>query len=630
MSSNAIYGYAGKILRVDLTNEHISEEVLDEATLRKWVGGVGFGAKYLYDEVPASVQWNDPENRIIVASGPLGGTMIGGSANICIITKGCLTNGAASSQANGFMGAFMKSAGYDAIIFEGIAKRWVYLYLHDGTAELRDAQHLTGKNTWETEDAIKAELGYTDKWMSVFSIGPAGENLVKFAGIFGDKDHSASHNGDGAVMGAKRLKAFCAAPGQTSLKVASPIRLLPAIEAIWKEMQKDRLGKGIFDWGTAGSYGTGEQRVVIGTLPAKNYLTNLYPEARVMTGQYAREHWSIEPKPCWACATNHCHIVTFTDGPYRGLKVEGPEYELFAACGPLIGNTDPAEALVLANLLTLLGLEGNEAGFLISMVIELYEKGVLSKEDTGGLDLKWGNTAAIRTLLERITRREGAFANILAEGIKYAADTLGTEAQNCGIYTLKGHAPRGHDHRALWREMFDTATSDIGTYESGYWGPTDPDMHSIKDRFSPDDVSTHIAKTKGRRQFEDALGTCTFCTRVPLRFVVEAFNAVTGWDFTVKEAQDVGFRAANLLRAFNLKHGVAIDLERPSPRWSSAPVDGPAKGISIAPHWDSMLDNYYQLMGWDRQTGKPYPATLSALGLDYVAADLWADTTVPG
>ena len=190
VSSNTICGYAGKILRVDLTNERITEEVLDEATLRKWVGGVGFGAKYLYEEVPPGVQWNDPENRLIVASGPLGGTMVGGSATISISTKGCLTNGATSTQANGFMGAFMKSSGYDAVIFEGIARRWVYLYIHDGTAELRDAQHLVGKNTWETEDAIKAELGYAEQQMSVFCIGPAGENLVKFAGIFGDKDHA--------------------------------------------------------------------------------------------------------------------------------------------------------------------------------------------------------------------------------------------------------------------------------------------------------------------------------------------------------------------------------------------------------------------------------------------------------
>jgi aldehyde:ferredoxin oxidoreductase len=625
VSENTVCGYAGKILRVDLTNERITEEVLDEATLRKWVGGVGIGAKYLYEEVPPGIEWNDPANRIIVAGGPLGGTMVGGSGIISISTKGCLTDGATSTQANGFMGAFMKSSGFDAVIFEGIAPRWVYLSMHDGTAELRDARHLLGKNTWETEDAIKAERGYVDRQMSVFCIGPAGENLVKYAGIFGDKDHCAGHNGIGAVMGVKKLKAFCAPLGRTPIKVASPKKLLPAIETIWRTMQKDPGSKRIFDMGTGGDYGTGDQRVAAGTLPVKNYLTNLYPESRLMTCQYVRERWSATPRPCWACGSHHCHMVTITDGPYRGLKVEEPEYEMFAAWGPLVGNTDPAETLVMSNLLTLLGLEGNEAGFIVSMAIELYEKGMLTKEDTGGLELTWGNNGAIRTLLERIARREGAFADMLAEGIKHAAETLGEEAKNCAVYTMKGHAPRGHDHRAFWREMFDTATSDVGTYSSGYLGPADPDSHSLKERFSPDEVSTHIAKTKGRRQFEDALGTCSFCVRAPLQFLVDALNAVTGWDFTVTEAQDVGFRVANLMRAFNLQHGVGVDLERPSPRWSSTPVDGPAKGISIETHWDGMMDNYYRLMGWDRQTGKPLPATLRALGLDSVATDLWSE-----
>ena len=623
MSSSTVYGYAGKILRVDLSSERISEEVLDEATLRKWVGGVGFGAKYLYEEVPPEVQWDDPENRLIVASGPLGGTRMGGSGTISISTKGCLTNGATSSQANGFMGAYMKFAGYDAVIFQGAAKRWVYLYMHDGIAELRDAQQLVGKNTWETEDSIKEELGYNERGMSVFSIGPAGENLVKFAGIFGDKDHAAGHNGTGAVMGAKKLKAFCAARGKGSVPVKEPEQLSKVVSSIWDHIQSNPATRRTFNWGTGGDYVAMDQRMEGGTLPIKNYTTNLYPESHLMTNQYAREHWSAKPNSCWACRMHHCHMITFTDGPYKGQTVEEPEYEMYAAWGPLVGNTDPAETLILANLLTLLGLEGNEAGFLVSMVIELYEKGVLTQENTGGLELTWGNTKAIRTLLEGIANREGAFANILAEGTKRAAETLGPEAENCGIYTLKGHSPRGHDHRAMWREMFDTVTSDIATYQSGYMGPSDPDVPSLDDRFSPEGVSSHVALAKGRRQFEDALGTCVFCTRLPLGDVLEAFNAVTGWGFTPKEAQDVGFRASNLMRAFNLRHGVNLDDEKPSPRWSSAPVDGPAQGISIVEHWDSMIDNYYKLMGWDRESGKPLPETLKAIGLEHVVSDLW-------
>ncbi len=623
MSPNRIYGYAGKILRVDLTREHLTEEALDETVLRKWVGGAGLGAKYLYEEVPPGVEWDDRRNRLIIASGPLGGTRAGGSGTISIATKGCLTNGAVSTQANGFMGAYMKFSGYDAVIIEGIAKRWVYLYMNDGKAELRDAQHLLGKNTWQTEDIIKNELGYREKEMSVFCIGPAGENLVKFAGVFGDKDHCAGHNGVGAVMGVKKLKAFCAARGHAKVPVKDSEQLTTAVNAMWEAIQSWGMSKTLFDWGTGGSYEMGEQRVVMGTLPVKNYTTSLYSEARLMTSQHSRENFQAKPNPCWACRQHHCHMITITEGKHKGLTVEEPEYEMYAAWGPLVGNTDPVETLVLSNLLTLLGLEGNEAGFLVSMVIELYEKGVLKKEETDGLELKWGDTVAIRTLLERIAHRQGTFANILAKGTMHTAETLGSEAKECGIYAIKGHSPRGHDHRAMWREMFDTATSDIGTYESGYLGPRDPDTHSIKDTFSPEEVSAHVALAKGRRQFEDSLGTCIFCTRQQMRLLLDVFNAVTGWDFTAKEAQDVGFRLANLFRAFNLRHGVSIAKERPSPRWSSAPVDGPAKGISIRPHWESMLDNYYKLMGWDRETGRPLPETLGALGLENIINDLW-------
>ncbi len=328
MTSNQVYGYAGKILRVDLSNEHISEEVLDEADLRKWVGGVGFGAKYLYEEVPAGVQWDDPENRLVVASGPLGGTRAGGSGTISISTKGCLTNGATSTQANGFMGAYMKFSGYDAVIFQGAARRWVYLYMHDGKAEIRDASRLIGKDTWQTEDLIKTELGYRDREMSVFSIGPAGENLVKFAGIFGDKDHAAAHNGCGAVMGSKKLKAFCAARGKSSVPVHNSDRLGTAAEAMWTAIKDFPGSRSMYEWGTGGNYELADKRAAVGTLPVKNYLTNIYPEARLMSSQHTREHFEVKLNPCWACRQHHCHMVTITEGKYKGRVVEEPEYEM--------------------------------------------------------------------------------------------------------------------------------------------------------------------------------------------------------------------------------------------------------------------------------------------------------------
>ena len=206
-SIDKIYGYGGKLLRIDLTNEQVTKEYLDEATLRKWVGGTGLGAKYLFEEVPAGVAWSDAENRLILTTGPLGGTSIGGSGTVAVVTKGALTNGAAASQANGFFGAYLRFSGIDGIILQGQAKRWLYLYIHDDAVEIRDASALVGKDNWQTNDLIRKELGATERGVSVASIGPAGENLVRYAGIFFDRGHVASKNGVGAVMGSKRLKA---------------------------------------------------------------------------------------------------------------------------------------------------------------------------------------------------------------------------------------------------------------------------------------------------------------------------------------------------------------------------------------------------------------------------------------
>src|SRR3990170_2669866 len=210
MATNKLGGYAGKILRVDLTNGRIDTDAPDEPTLRRWVGGTGIGAKYLYDLVAPGVEWNDPRNMLSIASGPLGGTRLGGTGTISVVTKGPLTNTATSTQANGFMGAFMKFAGFDGVVLTGASEKWVYVYMHDGVAELRDASHLVGKDTWEMQEAIAAELGKKEADISVMGVGPAGEHLVRFAAVAGDHGHVAGHNGSGAAMGAKKVKAIVA------------------------------------------------------------------------------------------------------------------------------------------------------------------------------------------------------------------------------------------------------------------------------------------------------------------------------------------------------------------------------------------------------------------------------------
>ncbi|MFC2001031.1 aldehyde ferredoxin oxidoreductase family protein [Chloroflexota bacterium] len=614
-----VYGYAGKLLRVDLTSGRLNEERLDEAVLRKYVGGAGLGAKFLYDEVPPGVSCFDPENRLILTSGPLGATRIPGGGTFSVSTRGVLTGGAASCQANGFFGAYLRFSGFDGIIIQGAASKPCYLYIHDGHAELMDASHLVGKDTWETDDLIKEELGYTKLGMSVAGIGPAGENLVKFAAIVADKGHVAGHNGMGAVMGSKKLKAMAVARGKGKVPLSDPQRISTLAKEILETIKNDPRKRHLYNHGTLGTYG----RVVeLGALPIKNYTTNVYPDRTKLhqfTPEYIRERFQPRPEPCWACRMHHCHESTITEGPYQGMVVQEPEYECLSAMGSQIGNMEVASAMMLTNVVDRLGLEMNETGWVIGLVMECYEKGLITKRDVDGLEMTWGNVAAVKEILGKIAQRQ-EFGDALAEGVMRAAQRIGGEAPDFAIHTQKGNTPRGYDHRAYWTEMFDKITSNTGTLEARPY-PRNP-----MGLFSPEEVVTVTASGKGRMSFEDTLGTCRFATLVDMEVLAEAVRAATGWeDFTEGEAETVGLRILNLTRVYNFRCGHTRELEAPSPRYGSAPVDGPAEGWSIIPVLDGMLDSYYEQMGWDKATGKPLPDTLKKLGLEHIIKDIWGE-----
>ncbi|MDP2952011.1 MAG: aldehyde ferredoxin oxidoreductase C-terminal domain-containing protein, partial [Chloroflexota bacterium] len=257
--------------------------------------------------------------------------------------------------------------------------------------------------------------------------------------------------------------------------------------------------------------------------------------------------------------------------------------------------------------------------------MECYEKGVLSKEQLGGLDMSWGNVEAVRKLMGMVAHRQG-IGDILAEGVMRAAQEIGGEATKFAIHTAKGNTPRGHDHRARWSEMFDTSVSNTGTLEtSGIMRPESLKLLGLtpaSDGFSWEEVSTHEAKTKGVMMFEDSLGVCRFNSRTDMMLLPEAVAASCGWeDFTPKEAVESGLRVVNILRAFNIRHGISPELDRPSFRYGSVPLDGPAAGTGVMPVWDKMLANYYSLMGWDTK-GVPTRKTLKALGIEGLADDL--------
>jgi aldehyde:ferredoxin oxidoreductase len=606
--------YEMRILRVDLNKEQTHEEQLDHEVVRKYVGGTGLGAKYLYEEIPPGVEWSDANNRMMFCAGPLAGTKVAGSGTFSVVSKGPMTNLAGASQANGFFGAFLRFSGFDGIVIQGAAPKWKRLHIHDGKAELHDAEHLAGKDTWETEDAVKREVG---KRCSVFSIGPAGESGVRFAAIVGDHGHVVAHNGLGAVMGSKKLKTVSVERGQGKVSVVDPTRSSKAAKELFEASVKldPNLGK----YGTAFAF---EVFIRIGALPIRNYTTNIFPEWEKFKGEYLRTHFKVKPNPCWACRMGHCGIIEVTEGPYKGFVGEEPEYEALAAMGSVINQTDPGAAVMLANLIDRLGIDCNESGYLIGWLMECYEKGLVKKDDLDGIEMKWGDAEATAAMLKKIAHREGC-GKLFAEGVKRAAETFGGEALNCAVYTQKGASPRGHDHRGNWAEMIDTCLSNTGTVESTGGFPQSEQLGfpPLQDRFDPLEVSTQNARLNGRRQFEDSLGVCRFCAQ-DFKLTLDCLNAVTGWDFTIPEAMDVGRRAINQLRVFNFRHGLTKEIEAPSVRYGSTPVDGPVKGICIQPHWESIRRNYYQLMGWDPETGKPLPETLKKLGLEDLLKDL--------
>ena len=623
--NNQIFGYAGKILRVDLTRGEISAQCLERDCLRKYVGGSVLGIKFIYDEVAPGVQWSDPENRFFIGSGPLGATPVGGSGSICTVTKGALTNGMGSSQANGVFGAYLRLSGYDAIILQGAAPKWFYLYIHNGIAELKDASHLVGKTTWEVENGIRRELGKNLREVSVLSIGPAGDHLVRFAAVFCDFGHVSAHNGMGAVLGSKKIKAIVVERGHNPIAIKERKAVSQAAKKI---LELSRVANA--EMRTEGTLPGVMMGFKFSEAPIKNYTRNYYPIAPDVLESYspARILSKFGGKekiyPCWACSAEHCHRMEIPEGKYKGTVFEEPEAEGIHEFSATVGIEDVTMTMVLNDQVDKLGFDVNEAGYLMGMVIECYEKGVITKKDTDGLEMTWGNGEAILALLKKTAFREG-FGNILAEGTMRASRVIGGEAPRFAVHTMKGNTPRGHDHRAVWYELFETCVSNLGTLESHKTAPfallgIDPKY----DRFDPMMVSTVNARTKGAMVFEDSMVTCRINTCTALDLLCEAVNEATGWNMDINEAMAVGKRGINLARAFNLRHGISADLDRPSERYGSTLPDGPHAGKSIMPHWDKMVRNYYKLMGWDEETSRPLPATLKSLGLEFVIPQLWS------
>ncbi len=613
MASEYLGGYMGKMLRVDLSRGVLTEEKLDSEKVEKYLGGVGLGSAVLWDEVPGRIGPFDPENRLIFTSGPFSGTAIPGSGTYSVVTKGPLTGFAAGSQANGWFGARLKFAGYDGIIIHGASSNPVYLLINDGKAELCDASHLIGVDTVETQRILKNKLGLPKA--SVACIGPAGENRVRFACICSDHGHVAATNGVGAVMGSKKLKAVVV-NGSHKIPVANPESFSATAREWITAMRSSAIGDTVDKLGTAGFFSAA---AITGWLPVKNMTTNIFEDHPRFNGDAIRAGVKSTRKPCHACPLHHCNDIEITEGPLRGLTADEPEYEGLAGFGPLIGNSDPWRAIKLCDQVDRLGMDLKECSFTVALAIECYERGLIDEKDTQGMELTWGNVDVIEKLLN-LTAEKRDFGANLAEGVYRLAEKIGPQAVNSAVYTHKGLAPHVHDPRGLWGFLFGQAISNMGSIEG--WHTLEllpePDLgydQPIPKYEDPKALVIAQAKLAEKYYFVDSSGICYFTSSIPISLMVNALNALTGWNWTAADLLCHGRRVQTKLRLFNIRHGWTREHDTLSPRLLAPSPDGPNAGIAIAPVYEQMVDDHYAQLGWDKK-GHPLPETLKLLNIE--------------
>ncbi len=612
-------GQENSIVRVDLTEGTITREHLSQEIVRDYIGGIGLGVRVVYDEVPPGVDALDPENRLVFAVSPLTGTAVPGACRYHVVGKSPQTMFTLSvSDSGGFWGPELKSAGYDAIILQGASEKPVYLWIKDETIEIRDAADLWGKDTFDTEDAICNTLG--DKRIRVAAIGPAGENQVRLACINNDKGHIAGRGGFGAVMGSKNLKAV-AVRGSRRPRVHDREGLTRLAQE-WKEAG---VSTSLHRWGTGGVV---QRYQDTGALPIKNLTTNTFNVER-LTGQYIRGTYNTKHKPCYGCFMHHVNTIEVTEGDYRGFKGEEPEYELLAGFGSNLGIEDAGAVAVLGEQCDRLGMDAIGAAWALSLAMEAYEKGLVTREDLGGVDLTWGNTEAVRTLMNQMAHRQG-FGDILSEGASLAAERIGGEALNMVVTVKKNMSPKCIDIRAMpGRNLSFTVASSGPTTEHVpglHAGVPAPDLGFPEgiDMRAPDRQAEAVRKGGMKKVFVDACAVCDFVPPPPaLTNLLDAFEAVTGRRLSIEEALTIGERILNLQRCFNIRNGLTPEHDDVSERLLTEPSDGPAQGIGSRPHMERMVKEYYQLMGWDAKTGKPLPDTLRRLGLENEIEDIW-------
>lgn len=645
-----LYGY-GKILDVDLMTKIVVKRDVSPEFARKYVGGMGFGCRILYDEVGPEVDPLSPANILIFSNGPLTGTEAPCSGRTEITTKSPLTDNIGTGNTGGLWGARLKHAGFDVLIVRGKSEKPVYLWIDDDNIEIRDAEHIWGKDTWTTTDALTKELDPSrPSSISVLAIGPAGENLVRYACPVNDYHHVAGRTGAGAVMGVKRLKAI-AVRGTKAVKIARPEK--------FKEIAREVRERVIAAY-KARVYAKDEKIEVCerGCLPTKNYQTGVLEGWLEAMRSEVAERYVVRREGCYACPLQCFDIVEVKEGKYGGTKIGRGTFPgiTFDVGAKLAFKSLPA-VWRFKQLCHELGLDYVSAAGTIAFAMELYQRGIITKSDTDGLELSWGDDEVAILLLKKIAYREG-FGNILAEGSVRAAKIIGRGAEKY-VMAVKGMEMMLTDPRAERRGwIFGVLTNPRG-------GDNVKNTHCFAERYNPEwwidkfDMPDHVKQEiygdvspeelpntwKGKalmcKYFEElysiinALGLCFFPAgfwpAIGPNYLAKLLSACTGWDVTPEEIMKLGERVFTMFKAYAVRQGFTRkDDTFPDRFFEEALPEGPAKGAKLSKETiEQLLDEYYELRGWDKSMGVPTKQKLIELELDDIAQDLLQRGKIP-
>ncbi|MEM3616859.1 MAG: aldehyde ferredoxin oxidoreductase family protein [Candidatus Bathyarchaeia archaeon] len=612
MEEIALYGYAGRILHVDLTTGKTYTEPLNEDYAKKYIGGIGLGMRLWLDNSKAGVDPFSPENPLVLATGPTSGTIwpTGGNGH-AFVSKSPQSYGIAEAKSHGSFGTELKRAGYDAVIFHGKAEKPVYVWIDDDSVQILDASHLWGKSPAETEDMIKEELG--DYYIRVAAIGPAGEKLVRIACIINEKSRAAGRCGLGAVMGSKNLKAV-AIRGTRDVTVAKPDEFLEFV----KEFHERMKGPATKKYRTLGTPENVLVHNALHCMPTRNYNNAHFEAAEKVSGEYLNERYVAKIIGCSSCAMRCEHVCVVTEGPYKGAMAR-VEYEPLWALGPYCG-IDRLDAIIKGSeLCNYYGMDSISAGVIVGFAMDCYENGILTQKDMDGIEARFGNHEALVKLLEKMGKREG-IGDILAEGVKFAAEKIGKGADKLALH-IKGVEVTGYDLRCLKTAALGFAVSFRGADHNRHGAYA----FDVKGKFNR--LKYEKGRAKAVKDIEDvytiidSLIICKFSRGTyykEFEDLAKLYTLVTGFETTPEEMRVKGERINNLARVINVREGLGRKDDMLPWKVMNQPIpdEGPSKGAFVTKEeMELMLDDYYEARGWTRD-GVPTPEKLKALGME--------------